>query len=622
MPGLSPFSAALLIAIAGTPSLALAAGGAARDEAPGSRRPSQRLAQLPPALPALPELPPLPTGPATPTARQPQGEATPARLGLPAREGERLLINGRAQRARWRWLGAAGGPPQQLWLPLEVLQNQLGVSSRSLSDGSLDLEWFGAGLQVPGSAQQSLDDEVALDALPLLQALGVTLQQRGQELELRLPGSRLLQVRSSQQGRLRRLVLDLSGAAVVRQEGSALAVDIRASAAQRQQLAELGLNSREAAAGDLLLQSRGQPAQRVFTLGSPARLVIELPVEGRAPAAASQPPIDARVRALLGQGLRWERLQRGDVRINAVRIDPRSGPLQLKPLAGAQGMEGLQSLPQLAQINGALVAINGGYFNRVRQLPLGALKRDGQWLSGPILNRGVAAWNGRELPRFGRLRLEEWVQASGGPRLPVVALNSGYVQRGISRYDRAWGPAYRALSGQESAVLVRGGQVVQQLGTADLERGVPLSAGDLLLVGRGGVTLPWPLGSAVQLSSRSSSALGAAQQVVGGGPLLLLDGRIVLNGAAETFSAAFLRQGAPRTVLASDGREIWLITLEGLQNAGPTLGEAAQLLLQLGLRDALNLDGGSSTGLVLGGSQQVMGRGVAGRVHNGVGLTP
>ena len=38
--------------------------------------------------------------------------------------------------------------------------------------------------------------------------------------------------------------------------------------------------------------------------------------------------------------------------------------------------------------------------------------------------------------------------------------------------------------------------------------------------------------------------------------------------------------------------------------------------------DALNLDGGSSTGLVMGGSHLVKGRGVAGSVHNGLGLVP
>jgi hypothetical protein len=53
---------------------------------------------------------------------------------------------------------------------------------------------------------------------------------------------------------------------------------------------------------------------------------------------------------------------------------------------------------------------------------------------------------------------------------------------------------------------------------------------------------------------------------------------------------------------------------------GPTLGETAMLLQRLGLRDALNLDGGSSTGLVMGGAHTVKGRGVAGSVHNGLGL--
>jgi exopolysaccharide biosynthesis protein len=110
--------------------------------------------------------------------------------------------------------------------------------------------------------------------------------------------------------------------------------------------------------------------------------------------------------------------------------------------------------------------------------------------------------------------------------------------------------------------------------------------------------------------------------VLGGGPLLLQEGQIVLDGAAESFSANFLRQGAPRTVIGSDGRELWLLTLQGSAGPGPSLAETARLLQEMGLRDALNLDGGSSTGLVMGGSLQVKGRGVAGSVHNALGLVP
>jgi exopolysaccharide biosynthesis protein len=75
-------------------------------------------------------------------------------------------------------------------------------------------------------------------------------------------------------------------------------------------------------------------------------------------------------------------------------------------------------------------------------------------------------------------------------------------------------------------------------------------------------------------------------------------------------------------VVGSDGRQLWLITLQGVDDAGPTLDESARLLQQLGLRDALNLDGGSSTGLVLGNQHTVKGRGVAAAVHNGLGLIP
>ncbi|MEQ8958771.1 MAG: phosphodiester glycosidase family protein, partial [Coleofasciculus sp. C2-GNP5-27] len=53
---------------------------------------------------------------------------------------------------------------------------------------------------------------------------------------------------------------------------------------------------------------------------------------------------------------------------------------------------------------------------------------------------------------------------------------------------------------------------------------------------------------------------------------------------------------------------------------GPNLTETAQLMQQLGSVDALNLDGGSSTGLYLGGHLLDRSPYTAARVHNGLGL--
>jgi len=545
-------------------------------------------------------------------------------------EGTRLWINGQTQAARWRWIGSASGLPEQLWIPLEVLQGQLGVSSRSRPDGSLDLEWFGQPLTVGPGAQVSLDDEVAVDVVPLFQALGVEAAQKGPQLRLTLPVAQLLQVRTANQAGQRRVVLDLNGPAIVRSSEGRLELSIQSSAAQRSQLELLGLGSAPnspTTSSPLQLQvAGGLKPSKVFTLGDPARVVIDIPVATPADSTSSSvppPTIDPRLQGLLGRGIQWDQLVRQGFRINAVRIDPRSAPVNLKLLTRPQGIEGLSSIQTLASSRRALVAINGGYFNRVKRLPLGALKSEGQWLSGPILNRGVAAWAPRSLPKFGRLSLEEWVLGPHGTRDPVVTVNSGYVQRGISRYGPEWGPSYRALSGGETALVLGAENTVgRKYETADLEAGVPLRRGEILLVGRGGVELPWAQGTQLNLSSRPSNDLGLAPFVIGGGPLLLQGGRIVLNGAAETFSSGFLSQGAPRTVIGSDGSQIWLITLEGTSDSGPTLPETAQVLQSLGLRDALNLDGGSSTGLVMGGTMPVKGRGVVGAVNNALGLVP
>ena len=585
----------------------------------------------------------LPTSPSPAAPRQPWSAPPPLLAPAsdrataatpwpgPMQRGDRLRINGREQRAAWLLQTSPGRVDGPLWLPLEVWQGQIGVSSRSLADGSLELEWYGRRLLVPPGEQRPLADEVAVDGAPLLRDSGMTITVTGDTLGLDLPLPRLLAVRSSAAapGGGRRIVLDLEAPALLRSQAGGAALALASGPDQRQQLETFGLRWRQRPGGDLQLQLPLAAGQgRWFTLGEPARIVIDLPA--LAPAAASLPGaeesrgLDPRLQALLGSSLVWERrqLQLGGqrFRLNAISLDPRTAPLELRTLQAEGGMEGLSLLPNLARRWDALVAINGGFFNRIRRLPLGALRDRGRWLSGPILNRGAIGWESGELPRFGRLRLQEWLIDASGRRWPLVALNSGYVQRGLSRYTADWGPGYRSLSEGETAVLLRAGVVVQRLDAALLAAGVALGSGDELVVGRAGGVLPWGEGERLQLISQPSEALGGAANVIGGGPLLLQGGRVVLQAADEGFSSAFLSQGAPRSVIASDGRRLLLITLQGIDQEGPTLAETARLLLDLGLRDALNLDGGSSTALVIGGSQAVLGRGVAASVHHGLGL--
>jgi hypothetical protein len=48
-------------------------------------------------------------------------------------------------------------------------------------------------------------------------------------------------------------------------------------------------------------------------------------------------------------------------------------------------MTGIAPLITIAQKSQVAAAINAGFFNRNNQLPLGAIRRENRWLSGPFL---------------------------------------------------------------------------------------------------------------------------------------------------------------------------------------------------------------------------------------------
>ena len=375
------------------------------------------------------------------------------------------------------------------------------------------------------------------------------------------------------------------------------------------------------------LRLQGQAIRlRSLSLAKPWRLVLD-GVGNRNVAVQSRgelPQDNAALAPFMQKGLVMEErtIKVGVKPLRIFRVGGRlkSLGLRLQPLAKEGRQQGLSFLPELSRSANALAAINGGFFNRINQLPLGALRRDGTWLSGPILNRGVIAWSRDSTLHFGRLHLQQELQVNSAKRWRLGFLNSGYVQKGLSRYTPGWGSRYRALSGNEEALLIRSGRVEQEWGEASLRRGVPIPTGTDLIVARGGAALPASRGDRVKLFMWSRSELGLHTNVLGGGPLLMRQGRIVLDGRSETFSPSFLRLTAPRTVVGQGRHGQWMLTVHGAATSDPTLLETALAAQQLGFTDALNLDGGSSTTLVVGNQTVMNGRGSTPRVHNGLGL--
>ncbi len=360
---------------------------------------------------------------------------------------------------------------------------------------------------------------------------------------------------------------------------------------------------------------------RVSTLPKPYRLVVDI-----RPDALVERNID------WAPGLQWRQrfVSLGNERFPVVwlEINPRTSKLKIRPVATNQEkQEGTAPLIKTAQKYLAAAAINGGFFNRKNLLPLGAIRRDSQWFSGPILNRGAVAWNDAGNFYMDRLSLQENLIIPNNQNLPISHLNSGYVQQGIARYTHLWGEKYTPLTDNEIIAIVQNNRVTQQYTGAKAGVGfAPIPKNGYLLAFRAAAVNNaqlLPIGTSLSIASSAvSPEFNRYPHILGAGPLLLKDNQIVLDAQAENFSKAFAEQQAIRSAICttSNGKLIFAAVHDRAGGKGPSLTEHAQLMQQLGCVNALNLDGGSSTSLYLGGQLLDRSPNTAASVHNGIGI--
>lgn len=139
----------------------------------------------------------------------------------------------------------------------------------------------------------------------------------------------------------------------------------------------------------------------------------------------------------------------------------------------------------------------------------------------------------------------------------------------------------------------------------------PLSPGTVVLHGRGSTAAALrrlAVGDTVVWSTSVISADGArraAREAVGGYPVLLRDGEFAPE-MEEGVNPSFGERRHPRTAVgfADDGRRMFWLVVDGRQDPysdGMSLREVATLLRDLGAEEALNLDGGGSSALVVRG---------------------
>lgn len=551
---------------------------------------------------------------------------------IPLQQGNQVVINGRSLPAAWTQWQVAGST--RIGISDAGLLQSFGVELLNTEDvRNQPVQWFSDPQTNPLVLPTRLTGSVRfLDITDFARQMGWQIQVNGTSLQISSAPARLLSIRQGKQPWGDRFVIELDRPAswqIDQQSGECvITLDAQIDPAVVQSFqAKLGNQitsfKLEQPLANITRLRLGIPLSlrpRVWSLPSPNRLIIDVRPDSM---------VDRNI--VWASGLRWRSqiLNVGGNQFPVVwlTINPRQPGVSLKPILPNPGnLAGIAPLLQTARLAQVAAAINGGFFNRNNQFPLGAIRLDGRWISGPILNRGAIAWNNEGEFKFERLTLQENLPLPNGQRISLTHLNSAYIQAGIARYTTDWGTAYTPLSDNEIIVSVQNNRVVgQQSATTASSQAIPIPLNGYLLVLRSNRTAAtnFQVGTLLRLESLTNPPeFSRFPQIVAAGPLLLQNRQISLDAEAEKFSKAFAIEKASRSAIGqtSDGNVILAAVHTRTDGGGATLDDIAQIMQQLGAVNALNLDGGSSTTLYLGG--QILDRPSrsTARVHNGIGV--
>ena len=297
--------------------------------------------------------------------------------------------------------------------------------------------------------------------------------------------------------------------------------------------------------------------------------------------------------------------------IHVVKVDRRRSTFRLTTTLAQDQVYGLASVrEQVKGLGGdAVAAVNGDFF-RIRRGPyqgdpLGLQIAGGELVSAPT---GASFWiDGDGQPHMGEVAFR--FRARGPGELDIrFGLNEARADDGAVLYTPTVGACTRTVGGLELVLgqdgdawlpVRAGGRYRAKVAAVCADGNTPvesermvLSIGPELARTVGDVKV----GTALELRLETTPDLTGATAALGGGPILLRGG--------EEPDWGERKQRHPRTAIGWNREHLFLVVVDGRQaglSMGMNYGELSALMRRLGCTEAMNLDGGGSSTLWLGG---------------------
>lgn len=309
----------------------------------------------------------------------------------------------------------------------------------------------------------------------------------------------------------------------------------------------------------------------------------------------------------------------GPVQVSMLKLDPHR--VRLTSLLSNDQVMFAEPVLEMAQRAGAVAAVNAGFFNVSNGEPVGLLKVGGVLVSDtPVTKGAIGIWStdaGRTELAFDQISARVDLRIGDEPDAVALGVDGVDTTRARGKL-MLYTPKYHAhtdTAGNGIEWVLRG----DPLRVSEIRNdagSTPIPA-DGFVLSYGGLDPPEELkrledGTPVSLATHWTTVNGldperldTADHVVNGAGLLRVRGRQVVSWENERLSGPnFVETRHPRTLIGVDRRgDIWLAVVDGRQalSLGMTFSDLQRLADRLQLTDALNLDGGGSSTMVVQG---------------------
>jgi exopolysaccharide biosynthesis protein len=297
--------------------------------------------------------------------------------------------------------------------------------------------------------------------------------------------------------------------------------------------------------------------------------------------------------------------------INILRLDPAKIRLELG--IAMDEIVGAEPTSSIAARHDAVAAVNGGYFRTTGILkgePAGMMWVGGKILSEPAKGRAslaVANTDGKTRIAVAQVTIKATLKTKDGASCSIDGFNRDRAPNELiiltPEFHRT---TLTDASGMEA--VVRDGRVVE---IRDNQGSSPIPADGFVISARGAardwmrISIKTRLKVEIETKIESLPPLPFRPDfIIGGGPRLLAEGRPVPS-EASAYPEGFYATRHPRTAagVCADGTII-LAVVDGRQpkiGVGMSIDELAALMGELGCVEAINMDGGGSSTMVVKG---------------------